>query len=117
VKLLEVVSPNEKTSVNAGGSLQVSWQSEGIANGTDVRISILYEDETLVAQNSRMRSSSGVASVLMPSARFLQAYSTVRRGKNNRFQVRIDLQHEVVEFSSGWSNQIYARSPYFTVKM
>jgi len=117
VQLLDVVSPGEGAVVQAGGSFKVSWQSEGITNGTDIRISILYEDETLIAQNQHMDSPSGDVQLSMPDANFLKYYSSVARGHNNRFRVRIDVQHVLMELSNGWSDQLYAHSPYFTVNM
>jgi len=117
VQLLDVLSPDEKTIVKAGESVKVHWQTEGIANGTDIRISVLYEDQTLMAKNYRMNSASGDVLVPMPTAAFLKTYSDVVTGGNKRFRIRVDVQHVLVELSSGWSNQLYKHSPYFTVQM
>jgi hypothetical protein len=116
-QLLDILSPDERTTVKAGEWFNVFLQTEGIASGTDLRISILYEDETLVATPYHFTSTSGDVRVQMPSAAFLKTYSHVVTGGNNRFRIRIDVQHVQVELSSGWSDQLYAHSSYFSVKM
>jgi len=117
VKLLGIMAPHEKTVVAPEENIKVSWQTEGVASGTDVKISLLYDDEVLAATKHRMSSASGEMQFPVPSARFIKSYSNVVAHGSSRFRVRIDVQHVKVELSNGWSNQLYAYSPYFTIKV
>jgi len=116
VKLLEVESPNSKTVATPHESVKVSWRVEGIASGTDFKISLLYNDEVLADTQHRMSAALEEMDLPIPSAQFIKTYSSVAAGGNNRFRVRIDTQHVVVDLSNGWSNQLYGYSPYFTIQ-
>jgi hypothetical protein len=117
VKLLEVTSPNERTIARAGGDLDIQWTTEGIAAGTDMKISFLYDDEVLFATNHHMSAAASGQHMRIPPADFIRKYSHVATSGSSKFRIRIDMQHVAVELSNGWSNQLYAYSPFFTVDM
>jgi len=116
-KLLEITSPNEKTVVAPAESINVFWQTEGVASGTDFKISLLYNNEILADAHHRSSAASEEMHLPIPNAQFIKTYSNAAAGGNDKFRVRIDVQHVVVDHSNGWSNQLYAFSPYFTIKM
>ena len=116
VKLLHLSSPAADTSVAAGGVLAVRWSTEGVPASRDVKLSLYYgtEDLTTVAETK----NSGSASIRLPGSRYLRTYSSIAATRDpKKFRVRVDVQHERVEFSSGWSDQLYAYSDFFTVQM
>jgi hypothetical protein len=116
-KLLEIVSPSADTTVAPGERLRVSWQTEGVASGTDAKISLLYDDEVLHAISYHMTSAAADIEVPVPSAQVIKMYSNANAGAADKFRIRIDMQHVSVELSNGWSNQLYSFSPFFTVKL
>jgi hypothetical protein len=118
VKLLDITSPSATTVVKTHSSLKISWETEGLKAGTIVSVTLFYNDENLGNMHHQMLSHDDTLELQMPSAEFLRHRAVSwEEGANNRFRVRIDVQHEIVETSNGWSDQLYAYSPYFTVEM
>jgi len=118
VKLLDITSPSAATVVKTHSQLKISWETEGLKAGTIVSITLFYNDENLGNMHHQMLSHDDTLDLQMPSAEFLRHRAVSwEEGANNRFRVRIDVQHEIVETSNGWSDQLYAYSPYFTVEM
>jgi hypothetical protein len=117
VKLLEIMSPDNETVTAPETNLKLSWQTEGLAIGTDLKVSLLYNDEVLDDTHHRMTSASEQMQMPIPSAQYIKKFSNAATGGYSRFRVRIDVQHVRVDMSNGWSNQLYAHSPYFTIKM
>jgi len=115
VKLLEIISPSEKLLTTSEKGVEVFWQTEGVPSGTDLKISLLYNDEILVDAQHRTSASTESMHLPIPNAQYIKEYSDAVTGGNDRFRIRIDVQHVVVDLSNGWSNQLYAYSPYFSI--
>jgi len=113
VKLLEISEPNAAASADANGMLKVTWATEGVPADRDVKITLFYKGLSMgtVAQTK----NSGEATVKLPDAAYLNEYSTVQQYGKDKFRIRIDVQHELIAFSGGWSNQLYAFSQYFKI--
>jgi hypothetical protein len=117
VQLLEITSPTKNTVVAPGETIKITWKTEGVASGTDVKIALFYNDQNLADTTSRMTSESGEVNLRVPSADFIRMYSSVPASGSNVFRVRIDVQHALRELSNGWSNRLYEYSEYFTVNL
>jgi len=117
VKLLDVRYPEAGNAFTPSGQLRLQWRTEGVPASRVVMIALWYDDLDL--KTLATMENTGDAILQLPHASFLRDFAgnAIKEHGADQFRFRIDVQHEKVEFSDGWSDQLYAFSPRFTIVM